>query len=684
MTDFGRFKEAVSARWAAMAEHDLYRAAVEGDELWATYLASFPEGSNPVFRERTEHDCSCCRQFIRAVGDAVALVDGAAVSLWDLDVGDPAYQAVADAMAALVRSRPIRDVFLHPEENAGTDHNFEGTGDRGAVRRWDHFHVRIPSRRNSGRNYVVDKARIPTELGERRATHDVLMRGLVELTRDSIDTVLEIIDQGSLYRGAEFRGAVKAFGDLKAVFDRTPEEGRDARVWGWTYGVSPAIARTRNTAIGTLLIDLSAGTDLEDAVRRFETSIMAPTNYKRPTALVSQRMVDQAREEVERLGLASALERRHARLADVSVNDVIFADRSAKMVMRDGDAFEGIATRAPARDLSRVEAVPIDRFLSDVVPHASSIEVLLENRHAGNLVSLVAPASPEAKPLFKWGNGFSWSYNGDVADSIRERVKRAGGDVTGDLCCRLAWHNHDDLDLHMQEPRSGRFPGHHIHFAAKISPTTGGRLDVDMNAGHGTTREPVENIFYRSRGTMVEGTYVLSVHQYNRREVSDVGFEVEVDYLGQVASLAYDRAVVGTVEVAQLTYTHAGGLQLDPRLPHATSSKEIWGLRTNDFHRVSALMLSPNHWEGAGGVGNMHFMFMLDGCVNEGGARGFYNEFLRPELDRHRKVIEIVGAKMRARETPDQLSGLGFSDTQHTELVVRVSGSFNRTLRVQI
>jgi hypothetical protein len=60
-----------------------------------------------------------------------------------------------------------------------------------------------------------------------------------------------------------------------------------------------------------------------------------------------------------------------------------------------------------------------------------------------------------------------------------------------------------------------------------------------------------------------------------------------------------------------------------------------------------------------------------------------YNEFLKPELDAHRKVFELLGAKLKAPYSDEQVTGLGFSSTQSNELVVRVSGAFNRTLKVQ-
>jgi dTDP-4-dehydrorhamnose 3,5-epimerase-like enzyme len=73
---------------------------------------------------------------------------------------------------------------------------------------------------------------------------------------------------------------------------------------------------------------------------------------------------------------------------------------------------------------------------------------------------------------------------------------------------------------------------------------------------------------------------------------------------------------------------------------------------------------------------------MLDGCANDGKARGFFNEFLTEELSTHRKVFEVVGSKMKTNESSNQLSGLGFSSTQHTDVLCRVKGSFNRVVKV--
>jgi hypothetical protein len=256
-------------------------------------------------------------------------------------------------------------------------------------------------------------------------------------------------------------------------------------------------------------------------------------------------------------------------------------------------------------------------------------------------------------------------------------VKRAGGNVTGDLCCRLAWYNFDDLDLHLREPN-----GAEIYYHRKVVPS-GGQLDVDMNAGFGKTREAVENIFYAAERMLREGQYRLFVHQFAKRESTDVGFEAEIDFKATVHRFTYAKPLKDgeTVTVADFTYTRTDGLKILSSLPATTASRKIWNLDTETFHRVNVVTLSPNHWDERG-VGNRHYFFFIDGCQNDGTARGFYNEFLRSDLDQHRRVLELVGARVRTEESASQLSGLGFSSTQRNSLVVKVGGSVNRVIRI--
>lgn len=668
---FKDFKQVVQRRFNEMlTTGPIFNVEIDKDEIWELYLASYPEGTNKVFRERAEHDCSACKSFIRNAGGMVNIVDGVFYSIWDLSFDEATeYQIVADALANYVRSKSISNVFLHTEHSIGIDKNREEIDD--SVRTWEHLHITLP-------NHMIARGdQIGPKHAEYRAMYDVVLRSLTEIKPDAIETVKDLIAQNSLYRGAEKANLVATFGKVKNRFDAMGFDQREASLFAWSQVVGPDsfVCKIRNDVIGTLLVDLSEGVELEAAVKSFEDKVSG-TNYQRPTALVTPRMRDAAKAKVEELGLLSALDRRYAVLEDINVTNVLFANRDVKKRLGGGGAFDDIPTKSQtSKQFDKTEEITIEKFLKDVLPTATSVEVFLENKHAGNLVSLVAPTDLTAKQLFKWNNPFSWSYAGDVADSIKERVKAAGGNVVGDVCCRLAWFNYDDLDLHMMEP-----DGTHIFYRDRSPRSTKGQLDVDMNAGSGQTRTPVENIFYPSKSTMKLGTYTLSVNQFQRRETSNPGFEVEIDIMGVVHQFTYDKVVAGDVEVADLNVT-ANGITVVPKIPSTQTSKDMWGLKTQEFQQVTAIMLSPNFWNGES-VGNKHFFFMLNNCENAETARGFYNEFLHGDLTEHRKVMELVGSKARTDQTKDQMSGLGFSSTQRNEVVVRVNGSFTRTLKV--
>jgi hypothetical protein len=661
MSEFKTIKDAVTVQFNKMSAGELFTTGVSKDLMWETYLASFPPGTNPMFRERTEHDCQCCKQFIRACGNVVSIVDNKLMSIWDIQV-DGFYQEVADAMAAAVRSQPISGIFRTPETRIGTDFNRQQGSPDSPIITWSHFFTDIPGK------FVLGNTRIGTECGAAQGNKDVSKRSLEELPLSAVSTIVELIEQGSLYRGDEHLPTLQAFQKAKAEYEKLPAEERDNFCW-IVKG-----ARIRNTVIGSLLIDIAAEVDLDAAVRSFEAKV-APTNYKRPTALITKSMIDNAQKKVEELGLAGALQRRYAVSDDLTINNVLFADRAAKKAM---NVFEDLAATAPAstKKLDKVEEVPIETFLTTILPKAETIAVLFENKHENNLMSLIAPTDPAAPPMFKWGNNFSWAYNGEVADSIKERVKAAGGSVTGVLRCSLAWFNRDDLDIHLVEPG-----GRHIYFSDKLSPITGGTLDVDMNAIHATSRTPVENITYPKLNQMQEGRYHLYVNQYNQRETSDVGFTVEIEFAGTVHTFHYDKAVKGDVTVATFDFTREGGLKFVSSLPTTSVAKEVWGVTTGQFHNVQMLLNSPNHWDGEK-TGNKHVFFILDKCKNPGPARGFFNEFLRESLNEHRKVFEVLGSKLKAPASEHQLSGLGFSSTQMASVLCKITGAFTRTIKI--
>lgn len=173
----------------------LFEVELDKDELWQTYLNSFPAGTNPIYRERTEHDCSCCRHFIKSVGNVVAIKDCKVVSVWDFETGDTTYQPVITALSKFVHSHAVSNVFFSAFKRVGTDHNMEIEDEK--LTQYDHFYLELPNK------FVQNNRSIPNMQGEYRDSRNVFKRSLDEITTDSIMTVLELISQNSLYRGEE-------------------------------------------------------------------------------------------------------------------------------------------------------------------------------------------------------------------------------------------------------------------------------------------------------------------------------------------------------------------------------------------------------------------------------------------------------------------------------------------------
>jgi hypothetical protein len=641
----------------------LFITDVNKDAMWDAYLAGFTE------EERQGHNCNCCRQFIKRYGGLVVISEGRLTTIWDYVPDDREYENSVNAMGALVRASKIRDRFLNDTHKLGTDQNT----DIDTKTTWEHFYVVAP------KSIKVNKNDKETMMSDFRQLKQVFKRSLDELSVDASMIVLDLIAQGSLYKGDEFEKVVRFFLACQKEYADIPLEQRDNYAWRMTSTVSNiAMLRIRNTAIGTLLVDLSENKSLDHAVSAYE-KVVAPTNYKRPTALITSTMIQMAEDTIAVLGIKDSLGRRFAEPEDVSVNNLLFVNRDAKKASGVFEQMKEEVNLSP-KSFAKVEEVTIDDFLTKILPTATAVDVLVENSHLANLVSLIAPKEPTAPSLLKWNNGFSWSYVNALTDSvIKERVKAAGGNVNGVIRISLSWFNFDDLDLHVIEP-----DGNEIFFQNCRKPAiakTTGQLDVDMNAREGTTRQAVENITWTDANKMLEGTYKVYVNQFSCRERQDIGCVVEIEHDGNVFTFEDPNKMQGKTLICEFHFSKSAGISFTGNIKTgAVKSTEKWGVNTNRFQKVSMIMNSPNHWEEQ--IGHKHVIFAIEGAKNDETPRGFFNEFLKEELNKNRKVFEVLGSKLVVEPSDRQVTGIGFSTTQRNSLICRVDGTFKRTVKV--
>ena len=686
---FKDFVKAIQKNLQQMSKDSsrLFTVNVDTEELYNLYLDSFPAGTNEIYRERREYDCSCCRHFIRDVGNVVSIKNGELHTIWGINpVSDDKYNVVAAALDAYVKQKAVSGVFFKKEKRIGTPENREMLP-TGKINKYEHFFVDLPEICIFKEYYGHT---LEGDLSQFRDIRNVFKRSLDEISKEAVDTVLELIAQNSLYKGAEWKKQLTEFKNYQKEYGKLTDEQKELWIWEKSIAAGAVIGKIRNHSIGTLLVNISEGMDLDLAVRKYE-QIVAPVNYKRPKAIFTKKMLEDAKKTITELGYMDSLQRRFATLDDITVNNILFSNKdAAKRITGAMDLFDEMEqdVAIDPKRFSKVEEISAEDFIKNVLPVAKELEVYLENKHIQNMVSLIAPEVADAKTMFKWDNGMSWAYTGNITDSdIKENVKAAGGSVTGIVRFSIQWNDKDgkdnsDLDAHCIEPKRGE----HIYFGHKKA-RSGGELDIDITqpvdqckASNGVA---VENITYSSKVDMIPGTYKFFVNQFAYR--GSQGFKAEIEVNGEIHSYEYNAPVRGNVDVAEVILDQSGNFKVVDKLPGncATISKDVWGIKTLQFTPVSVVCYSPNYWDEQKGIGHQHLFFMLKDCINPEEPNGYYNEFLKPELEQHRRVFEALGAKAHVKDVDDQLSGVGFSLTKRNDLIIKVKGATERVLKVK-
>lgn len=647
-----------------MASRKLFRVDYSREDLWDIYQSELPDEINPIYIVNPVHKCSACHTFFRQVGNVVAIDEEnyELITLFGCDAPDE-YAGVFAKLDEELKNSRIVNIFKYNSHRAGQQYDRRKLED-GTVVRFDHFYIDIPSAHMGN----------STDISEAKTSRAVLESSTNKISMEAVDTVLELIATNSLYRGNEWESVLKKFRKYLVEFENIDEENRDMFFWIKSIELGPLVVRIKNKSMGTLLMNITQGMPLDVAVGKYE-ELVAPTNYKRPKPIFTQKMLERAQDEIEKLGYTDSIERRFAVMEDLSVNDVLYANRDVTPKLQDSNtAFDKLKNLAVKRqrNFEKAQEIPIDEFVDHVLPDAQDIELYLNPDLSGNFVSLIAPVNKDAPGMFKWDNLFSWTYKNDLADSImKQRVKAMGGDVDVDLRFTIQWNDGEywdknDLDAHCTEPTNEE-----IYFSHMRSWKTDGWLDVDViNPKKGVPA--VENIQYKDRHKMIPGEYLFRVFQFSYRG-GDEGFQAEIEFDGKIYKFNYPFKLNQNeyVDVARVTLHEDYTFTFESCIDNRETNVKEWNLSYNTFVPVSLICYSPNYWAG-NEVGNKHVFFMLKDCINDERPRPWFNEYLVNELYDHKRVMEALGSVAKVEESENQLSGIGFSLTKRNKVTVKV------------
>jgi hypothetical protein len=678
----------------------LFRSSITGAQLWEIYLKNTEKS---VFRDpnSTSFNCNNCNNFIRRYGNVVSIDENYnIISMFDIDI-DGEYSIAAKELSKALKSSTISEVFFEtfeelnklPYESCKKTNNtfklgiFEnykqytkdevqkyGNVEEGKVYTFNHFGLDLPKE-------FVDQSGKSVEsiMGEFRDAKNVFQRAMEEISLDTLILVKDLINQGSLLDGTTHLYKIEQIIPLKKEFDKIRGYSKTelSYNWCWVNSYKLPFAKFRNELIGVLCSELSEGMELNTACQNWNKRV-DPANYMKATAPITKKQIEEAKKFVQENGYEESFDRRFATIDDIKASEILHLN-SGDSKIKSVSIFDNVkstSTRHKRAEFDKVETVSIDKFMRDILPGCTSIEAFLENRMEGNMVSLTTANNPDSKPIFKWSNNYSWTFNGNLAgkSQIKENVKAAGGKITGILRSSLQWNDEDtkgivDFDLHCKTPFS------EIYYSSKIDRTSKGWLDVDMI---NPTKTGIENITWQE--ILKDGVYKFFVRNFSGHKNHN-GFKFEIEFGGNIFNYQYNERFTSDINVATITVKN-GEISIIHHLPESSSSKEIYGLETNNFHKINLVCLSPNHWD-ENNVGNKHYMFMLDKAKSPISIRSFHNENLIPELASHRKVLEVLANQCMIESTDRQLSGLGFNNTVKDELVVRLQGSHKRIVKIQ-
>jgi hypothetical protein len=710
---FKEFNNYIKIQFKRMCNTEmLFKSNISGQQVWETYLNNFKPENNLKFRDpsSSEHNCNYCKNFIRRYGNILAIVDDKLESIFSniSNVGE--YTDSVIACNNLLINSKIENVFfetyselnnnLNYEKTTKTQNTFKlgivenhkqytkdemdkfGVVELNKVYTFNHFNLDLPKQFVDFSSKSIEQI---TAIYKDK--YSVFKRAMEEIPLDTLNLVADLIKQGSLLDGESHLHVVNSFITFKHQYNQY-EGDKDSATWRLTHNLPENTAKFKNHLIGVLCTELAEGKELNAAVLAWNKRV-DPINYHKIKAPITQAQINLAKKFVEENNYTESFQRRLATIDDIKASDILHINRDNSKV-KTVNIFDNIKTpsgngRHKRSEFDKIEEVGIDKFMSEILPNCTNVELFLENRMEGNLVNLTT-STENSKQIFKWNNPFSYTFNGNLAgkSQIKENVKAVGGKVEG-TCLRasIQWNDVDtkgivDFDLHAIEPDGTHiyyFGGYRRDDGNKFTSMTG-QLDIDMinpsNIG-------IENIYWLDKNKMKNGKYRIFNKNYNSAQ--NTGFKAEIEFDGEIYNYHYSGNAQGDIQIATIILNN-GIFTIEHYLPEISSSKQLWNIDTNQFHKINLVCLTPNHWED-NGIGNKHYLFFLQNCKNPNQVRGFHNEHLLSELLEHRKVLDVLGNTILCESAQNQLAGAGFNATVKDEVILRLSGSFKRVIKVK-
>lgn len=670
----------------------LFRAAISTDVLWEIYLEHFQEGE--IFRSEENHDCRHCNNFIRRYGNIISVNEnGETVTLFDFE-GVEEYDEVNRKLNTAIKECGIETVFMEtfeslnslPYEKTNKNQNVFRLGflkndkvytveeaaagtisvNPNQTYTFHHFYLDIPQE-------YVDKSgqSLGTIISEANQKHESLAKGLTVLDKETLEHVIDLIDQGSILDAEDQVKKLEDYIKTLSAYNEIKDTAKEA--WLWIKSSDYPYFRLHNELIGVLCSDIKEkGVDV--AVNLWNIRV-DPVNYARATKPITETQKREAIKLVKELGYEESFNRRLATIDDIKTSEIKHIN-SGDGKNKGISIFDQIPTsKSSGTKVGEGSKVGITKFMDEVLPGASVVEILFDYKHIGNLVTLTTTTNDaESKRIFGWDNNYSWSFKDGLSGKSRiaEAVKNAGGRIDTPVRATISWNESGndtvDFDIHATEPDGTRISFMAYRGVGNLTNMTG-NLDVDMIRPKGLG---VENITWSAVSEMKDGDYHINVHNYDRG--TNTGFKLEIEILGKVYNFSKSGNIKGPTSAAIIT-KKGNDFTVKGLIDELTTKRNEWGIETGEFHKVNLVSASPNYW-GENAVGKKQYFFFIEGCASDRPIKPFHPDQLKGDLKPARKVLEVLShiTQIPPSDDPTQLAGLGFNATVRDEVKLKVDG----------
>ena len=413
-----RVLECVSASFEVTSGEPLFTTEALGGSLWQMFLGSLP----PHIRQA--YSCNTCRRFVEQFGGLVTInpKDGStSPAMWQDDPNRPVPVAFLQSFSRLfyaVEGATVTGVFMIDNKLQDQPKAFPthlGVPQTGP---WRHFAV---DAMKGGKGHVFFSAGGKTasqRAAELAQDFQGLKRALEEYSPAQITEAVRMLDSGELYRSEVALETAKWFMALKRSVTHPAKQTvaqKDNKVWRAVALAPVGFAHIRAGVLGTLLQDIQDGLKRDIIVERWREKL-DPTRYRRMTAPPKAGQIARAEGLVEKMGLAPALKRRFAKLADIA--EWIWRARSRADDPKGGaGVFDHLMPRQRRSaivnlpDSGVATTMTFEKFRSKVLPEALAIE-FLTRREPDSFIALTTAQDAEAQPLLQWDreprNPVSW------------------------------------------------------------------------------------------------------------------------------------------------------------------------------------------------------------------------------------------------------------------------------------